>query len=157
MIIAGTGHRPADLPCKYNEIHPWLVGIKENLLTELRVTNVQEVITGGALGWDTWLAEAALECDIPLLVYIPFEGQEKRWPKQSQDRYNSILERAKEVKYLFAEYSNQAFLDRNKMMMDHCDVVYALYNGKPEGGTAHAIRYAESINKPITNFWKEYH
>lgn len=42
--------------------------------------------------------------------------------------------------------------DRNHWMIDHSDAVVAVYNGKGKGGTANAVRYALSLDKPIVLF-----
>lgn len=154
MIIAGTGHRPKDLPCLYNENDKWLLNIKKKLLSRLKKSNVKLVINGGAIGWDTWLAEAAIKLNIPLHTYVPFRGQESIWPYPTQKRYNAILKASEKVFYLHEQYSNQAFLDRNKSMVNDCDEIWALWNpDRQEGGTFHCINYSIKQDKPIFNFW----
>src|SRR3546814_15540871 len=89
-----------------------------------------------ALGWDTAWALAALDLGVPLTAAVPFCGQEKSWPAESQRRFHSILERAAAVEIVcpggFAAHKMQT---RNEWMVDHADGVVALWDGST-GGTA---------------------
>src|SRR3546814_11284050 len=86
-----------------------------------------------ALGWDTAWALAALDLGVPLTAAVPFSGQEKSWPAESQRRFHSILERAAAVEIVcpggFAAHKMQT---RNEWMVDHADGVVALWAGRSE-------------------------
>jgi hypothetical protein len=56
MIVAATGHRPKDLPCKYNLHHPWKNTVEANLVKWLKENNPEIVLTGMAIGCDKLLA-----------------------------------------------------------------------------------------------------
>jgi uncharacterized phage-like protein YoqJ len=43
---------------------------------------------------------------------------------------------------------------RNEWMVDHCDILYAFWDGT-SGGTANCVKYAAQIGKPYVNLWKE--
>lgn len=154
-IFCGTGHRPQFCPCKFDENHKWLIDLKRDIKEYLITENPLHVIAGGAIGLDTWLAEVTLEVGIPLHLYIPFKGQGKNWPKESQNKYNSILERATVVKYISENYSNYAFLQRDEAMVNDCDVVLALLNPEANsGGTYYTVNYAKNNSKQVINFWR---
>lgn len=154
MIIAGTGHRPKFCPCQYDNNHPWLQKLRLDLARGLRDLNVKTVISGMAIGWDTWLAQAAIDLEIPLHAYVPFVGQGKNWPTESRKEYDRIINLSHTVLYLSDSYSNEAFLKRDRAMVDNCDQVFSLLNPESQGGgTFYTVKYAESQNKPITNFW----
>jgi uncharacterized phage-like protein YoqJ len=150
MIIAGTGHRPNKLG-GYSPL-----AVKK--VTDLALSCLQEyapslVISGMALGWDSALAYAALELQIPLTCAIPFIGQEKMWPASSQKWYHETLARATTVITCSpGGYDVRKMQIRNCWMVDHCDTVLALWNGT-SGGTANCIGYAKSIGRPIVNVW----
>jgi len=109
-----------------------------------------------ALGWDTALAEAALNNNIYLVVAIPFKGQECMWSKQSQDIYNNIISKANErIIVCPGAYHVSKMQIRNEWMVDHCDTLLALWDGT-NGGTGNCIKYANSINKPIINLWDKF-
>ena len=110
-----------------------------------------------ALGVDTWAAQLCVELGIPFDAYVPFVGQESKWPNASRDAYVALLHKARHVRMITTGgYSNAAFQRRNKAMVDDCDTLIAVWDGSP-GGTANCVRYAEgaaqrrkSGPKPLT-------
>jgi uncharacterized phage-like protein YoqJ len=102
-----------------------------------------------ALGVDQWAAHIAYKLGIPFLAAIPFEGQEKAWPKQSQLTFHLLLKMAKE-KVIVSEggYSAYKMQVRNEWMVDRCDKLIAIWDGTP-GGTGNCVQYANSKNKEI--------
>lgn len=158
IVYSGTGHRPQFLPCKFDENHIWLQRCMKNLDDWLaqHLHEIDYVITGGAIGWDTWLAEHCYKLNIPFKVYVPFKEQGQNWPRVAQQRYKEVLSYAKEVVYICDKYSKQVFLIRDEQMVDHSSYVLALWNpAHKSGGTYHTVSYAESKGKPIINFWKD--
>lgn len=110
-----------------------------------------------ALGWDQALARAAINLGIPFDAYVPFAGQEWRWPAAAQYQYRQLLMFADRVIVCdqgpYAVYKMQR---RNERMVDACDLVLALWNGA-EGGTANCVRYAlDMAKKPVENCWAEW-
>ena len=83
MKIMITGHRPSKLggygtnPIR-TKINNWM----HTTLTECKKKwpNI-EVISGMALGVDQWWAHQARLLQIPFHAYVPFKGQEGRWPQ----------------------------------------------------------------------------
>ena len=153
MIIAATGHRPNRLGGYDDEVLDKLTVLATEFLVDRRPN---KVITGMAQGWDTAIALAAIDLDIPLLTALPFEGQEKRWGQRDQNRYHSILEKAAEVVVVTSHIpSTYAFHRRNIWMVDHCDLLVALWDGEggDASGTAQCVNYAWKVGKPIINLW----
>lgn len=156
MIIAGTGHRPKYCPCGYKDDHPWLNNLKKRIENELEVKEVKRVISGVALGFDMWLAEAALKLGIPLHCYVPYSEQGKKWPEQSRKRLANILYAAEIVVHVSTSYTQDCFLKRDRLMVEDSDEILALWN--PEvisGGTFYTVKYAQSKGKVVTNLWQE--
>jgi len=153
MIIAGTGHRPQFCPCGFNENHSWCQDLKSRIVMELVAKECTEVISGAALGFDTWLAECALELGIKTHLYIPFKSQGEKWPTQSRKRYEKLKERCEYI-YTSDGYTKEAFFTRDRAMIDGCDEVFSLLDpNKTSGGTYYTVQYAKEKNKPITNLW----
>lgn len=148
--VAFTGHRPSKLKCGYNTSGKEYDIIKQNIKRELNILKPEYCISGMALGIDSIAAEACIELDIPFIAAIPFEGQEKVWPKASQDRYHELLSKA-ESKHVVCEggYVAWKLQKRNEWMVDKCNLLLAYWDGS-NGGTANCVRYAESKNKLIT-------
>lgn len=152
MIISGTGHRPDKLGGYSDDV---LVKLK-TLAIDLIPEDTTKIITGMALGWDTALALAAIWRHIPFVAAVPFLGQEKMWPKESQTRYHNLLGAAEDVVYVCDQgYAPWKMQIRNEYMVDHCDTVLALWDGSA-GGTSNCVKYAEKKGKPIINIWKHW-
>ncbi len=153
MVISGTGHRPDKLGGYGDAVADALRSLATERLADLKP---HKVISGLALGWDTALAEAAADLNIPLIGAVPFVGQESMWPATSRARYKTVLARCVDVKICspggYAPYKMQA---RNQWMVDNSDLVLALWNGSL-GGTANCVRYAEVSRKPIINCWDKF-
>lgn len=143
MILALTGHRPDKLggydPCA---LHEWL---RAQLRAVFEIQRPTEVITGMALGWDTFGAEVAVTMGIPFCAAIPFEGQERKWPADSQRRYRVLLARAARVKIVSEHYYKGVFQARNVWMVDQLkasdDALYVCHDGSA-GGTLNCLKYA---------------
>jgi uncharacterized phage-like protein YoqJ len=156
MIICGTGHRPDKL-CNWREWDNHQMILVDIAKAWLSWHTPDVVITGMAIGWDQVLAEACIDVGIEYRAYVPFKGQESKWPPNAQSVYNSLLDNASEVKYVCEEgYAPWKMQKRNEAMVDDSDLVLALWNGT-EGGTGNCIKYAQSKNKRITNLWPAYH
>lgn len=164
MYIAGTGHRPKYCPCKYNENHPWLVKLKSDL--ELRLAEIVDnhyefsnslivIRTGGAIGWDTWLAQVALKMGLPLHLYLPFPGQESNWPSDSRKEYERIKSLATNVVYSSETYYPEVFLKRDIDMITGCGKILALLNPEAtSGGTFYTVNKAKELGISVENFWR---
>ena len=145
MIIAFTGHRPDKIggyrPCERHDL------IKQAIKGYLLMNMPEKVIVGMALGVDQIACEAALELKIPVQAAIPFEGQEKKWPFESQMKYIKLLEQCKDIYTVCpGEYAAWKMQARNEWMVDNCDVLIAIWDGS-SGGTANCVKYAQSKNK----------
>lgn len=152
-VICGTGHRPDKLGGYGEDVYESLVGFARRILWEERPSYV---ITGGALGWDQALAEAAFLEKIEFSVYIPFVEFDCKWPEHSRNRLKRIIHWADEVVVCSEPgYAAWKMQERNKRMVDESDRVFALWNGT-DGGTANCVRYAEKKNTPVLNLWERY-
>lgn len=160
MIIAGTGHRPKYCPCKYKDNHPWLINLKKrlsNYLIEIRDHREDDIIrAGGAIGWDTWLAQVALELDFTLHLYLPFPDQGKNWPTKSRKEYERIKKEADVINFTSEEYHPEVFLDRDVQMITGSDTVVSLLNPEVDsGGTYYTVQEAKKLKIPVINFWRD--
>jgi len=150
MIISITGHRPPavggyKLP---NPIYNKVCKELEKVFIEL---NPDKIIVGGSLGVDQWAAMIAYKLKIYTILAIPFEGQEKMWPEESQKTYRLLRKLAsEEVIVSPGGYSADKMQVRNCWMVDHSDKLIAIWNGDTiKSGTFKCINYAKSVNKDI--------
>lgn len=151
-IVAATGHRPDKLG-GYS---------KENLerLIDFAIEHIPKdttkVISGMALGWDMAIAYASIELKIPFTAAVPFKGQEKMWPSSSQAEFNYLIRNASEVVVVSdGGYASWKMQVRNQWMVNHCDLLLALWNGS-SGGTGNCIAYATKSDKSIINLWSKF-
>lgn len=146
--IALTGHRPNKL-WGYNMSLPQYAIVKQALKNALDKACATTVISGMALGFDQIGAKAALETGRTLIAAVPFSGQENNWPKTSQDEYRRLLALADETVIVCnGSYAPWKMLRRDIWMVDHADLVIALWNGS-DSGTGHTVRYAREKGIPV--------
>jgi predicted Rossmann fold nucleotide-binding protein DprA/Smf involved in DNA uptake len=119
----------------------------------LKPYNILHIISGMAIGIDMICAELVLELkdsyqDSTLEAAIPNREQDLLWSQKYRDRYARILERCDSIHSVSEEYTDDCMEQRNEYMADKCDLLLAVWNGKP-GGTGNTVRYAEKKKKPI--------
>ncbi len=80
--------------------------------------------------------ELKLHCILPCL------GQERGWNEEARALYYSIIKRADSRVYTSRAYYRNCMLDRNRFLVDHADLLLAVYSGVSSGGTAYTVDYA---------------
>lgn len=151
LRIAVTGHRPDGL-FGYDFAHPgwqWIRDELQRILTEFSAQGPVECVSGMAIGVDQVFAEEVLAAGLPLVAFVPFEGQERRWPPAAQRHYHDLLSRALRRLTVSTAAWRQAFLDRNQAMVQACDVMVAVWTGKESGGTYHCLGAALRAGRPV--------
>lgn len=144
-----TGHRPEKLPWGYDESSPACAALKQRLtqaLEELYAKGFRHFISGMAQGCDLYFAEAALALregrpDVVLEAAIPCPTQAQSWPREDQERYQSILDRCDLETVVQQYYTQGCMLRRDRYMVDRSALLLAVYNGSG-GGTRYTINYA---------------
>lgn len=151
MIYALTGHRPPRLNNEWDHNGPCSNFVRQQLQIIIDSENVTKMISGIALGSDFIWAELALENNIPLVAAIPFKGQELKWHKEHINQYNRIVDHIITTKKIVSSggYSYQKMIIRDHFMVDNSDVLVAVYDNTPRGGTYKTIEYAKQKNKKI--------
>lgn len=159
MIMSVTGHRPdrlfkSDPYSKKNQ-----AGLTTFAVECLKNLKPDTVLTGMALGWDTAIAQACVELDIPFEAILPCVGQDSRWPPSSQSTYKGLLSKASKIHLVFDgtfDENRKCMTERNIHLVDNSDHLLALWDGDESGGTAHCYRYARSKDRQIKNGWKRW-
>ena len=156
--IAFTGHRPNKLG-GYDDNSPKRLALRQQIEETLQravvkygTTHQIIVISGGALGVDQDAARVAYKMNIPFVVAQPCKNHESKWPKESQIKYNKMLELAIQVVLVsdgtYTELGAKCMQDRNIWMVDNCNALIAVWDGT-SGGTANCVQYAQKVGKPI--------
>lgn len=156
-----TGHRPAGFAFGDNERSPGCRRFKEVLAQQIeRVCGMGVTVfnTGCALGTDMWAAEEVVklraahpELGLELHSFIPFEGQDSKWSFTDRRRYRRLRAASDRESVISASYSNQAYFERNRRMVDAADIVIAVFDcgERRRSGTLQTVNYAKSRAKPI--------
>lgn len=140
QTLAFTGHRP-------DKVAAYERAIRLHMLTSMMLMEPASVISGMALGVDTWAAECALALAIPLVAAVPFKGQDQLWPAALRRHYDTILERAVGVRVVCeGDYHPSKMQARNEWMVDRCGLLLAYWNGS-SGGTANCVHYARRVKR----------
>lgn len=140
-VAAVTGHRQLS-PDQQLFVESELERVMDKLAPQV-------AISGMALGVDTWWAEIALERGVALHAYVPFPTQASRWPAAAQDRYRGLLELAAEVVTIAPTYRRRVFQERNEAMVDACDVLVGVWDGRHTGGTWNCLEYARRVGREL--------
>ncbi|MGD9118610.1 MAG: hypothetical protein PVJ08_07775 [Dehalococcoidia bacterium] len=76
---------------------------------------------------------------------------------ESQKEYEQLLDRAVMVNELPARnIREESYEQAGHYIVDHCDILLALWNGKPaagQGGTGDIVRYAKDKKRPIVRIY----
>lgn len=157
MIIAATGHRPEKLGGYSAESREKLREFAVECLRPMaKVYQVESVISGMALGWDTAVAEACVLLKIPFIAAVPFIGQEAMWSNGDQVGYRQLLQVAAQTVVISRGfYAPEKMGIRNQWMVDHCGMLLALHNGS-KGGTSNCVQYAMQQGVSIVNCWNSW-
>ena len=149
MRIMVTGHRPQKL--SYGDEGKIRAHMNAFLCRAIKKHGAENliIISGMALGVDTWWFQEAADFGLAIHAYIPFQGQEAAWkPKQRED-YRSYLywlsvrdEKHKIITVCSPGFAAWKMQKRNEAMVDNSDVCVAYWNGT-SGGTANCVEYAE--------------
>ncbi|MBQ7969055.1 MAG: hypothetical protein IJ292_04460 [Clostridia bacterium] len=83
------------------------------------ISDIEEIVSGGANGVDSCVAEYAKENGIKITVFLP----------------------------QYERYGRAAPIIRNKEIVDYSDKIIAFWNGSSKG-TLSVIKYAEKTGKP---------
>ena len=125
-------------------------------LDRLIAVNYNTFICGGALGFDTVVAEKIIRLKrefphIRLHLYLPCKDQDKKWSFSDRRRYKKILESADYVKIMAESYYDGCMRDRNYKMVDDARACVCYLNNESRSGTAQTVRYAKKKPIPVVN------
>lgn len=106
-----------------------------------------------AIGADQMFAEAAHYHGIPIEVVIPFASFIEDFAKGAErNSYERLLSAAASTTHLPSEErSNSAYLAGGVWVVDHCDLLIAVWNGEKAagvGGTGDVVDYSRDAGKP---------
>lgn len=158
--ISLTGHRPNKLAGYdlrkpfYYQLHKKLLHIVKKIVQD----NPDKIIwlhSGMALGADTvWgfvakTAKKEYPNQIKFYAEIPVLSQSNIWKQQvDKDRWQELYHLADDKNIYGEKYTPQVMQLRNIGMINHADLVIAIFDGS-KGGTENAVTYAKKENKDL--------
>jgi hypothetical protein len=151
LRIGVTGHRVLEdgverwVARELDELFSYLAGLASGAASLRAVSSL-------AAGADQLFAAAALRHGIPLDVVIPFARFAEDFPKgPERDAYQRLLPAAVSTTCLpWDERSNGAYLAGGLWVVDHCDLLIAIWNGERAagvGGTGDVADYSRDAGK----------
>jgi uncharacterized phage-like protein YoqJ len=151
LVLGFTGHRPERI-IDYNETR--LLSLCNAIIDKYQP---DLIITGMALGWDSCIAQSAIEKEIEFDAAIPFLGQELKWLGSDRKKYHRILKSARNIQIISeGGFTPTKMQKRNQYIVDNCDILIALWDGKEYGGTWNCIRYGKEKGKKIVNVYQSW-
>ena len=138
MKLAITGHRPERLKGQEKMIKQWAV----EQLTRLQPSVIYD---GMAQGTDQIVATAAKELGIPIICCYAF-------PKKSYHPTEEWIMENNLTFFTKLTYSKDAYIIRDKYMVDCADALLCVWDGVGSGGTFFTRNYALQKNKMIIDY-----
>lgn len=154
-VACFVGYEPFLLGADWDESSPAAQQLKAVIRVE-----VEKLIQRGYTrflcsfnrGADHLFAEAVIALKARYLVrlesVLPHEEQAAEWPESARERYFNLLAGCDDETLLQTRYSAGCQLRAVKYMVDHADLLIAVYDGKVSG-TMEAVRRAKAESKPI--------
>ena len=149
---AVTGHQPHVLGGFTPEVHERLAFLARRWVTRTRPVRV---LSGMAAGWDMAVAAAAVEAGVPLVAAKAWSGQGHEWPEEARGQLHRLLAAAEQVHVHAPKRTDGMWTARDGWVLEQGGAVVALWSGA-EGGTARAVRHADSLGLPVENLWEEW-
>jgi hypothetical protein len=117
-------------------------------------------LTNLADGADQLFARAVLDLGGALEVIVPAEHYRDGLPTEtSKHGYDDLFAHARRVDRLpFTESSSESHMAASEVIVDRCDLLLAVWDGKPSrghGGTADVVSYARERAVPVEVLWPE--
>ncbi len=153
--VSFTGYRPSKLGfCGEND--PRCIALKQKIRSNIETliySGASQFYSGMALGVDIWCAQAVLDLkqlrpEITLTAVIPCPEQDEKWNAQDKAVYRGILEQCSDVICVKKHYTKDCMFERNRRLVELCDLLLAVYDGK-SGGTQYTVEYAEKKHRKV--------
>lgn len=147
MKIGITGHQ--NLGTQYTK--QW---VKKVLFEEItKLASVEAAYSSLAVGADQLFGEIVLQHGINLYAIIPCSNYDEAFDSRGKKKYLNLVSLCHGIEELSFPYpSEEAFLSAGKLMVDHADLVFAVWDGLPAkglGGTGDIVEYAISKKKQL--------
>ena len=137
--IAITGHRSQRIKGQEKRIEKW---IEEQIRIISQFYGRVILIDGVAQGVDQIAALVALKMGVQVSCYFPYR-------KKLYGVQEYIAENAAEVRFIRDKFQIGCYIERDRRMVDDCDLLLAVWDGKKNGGTWQTYKYALDMGVDI--------
>ncbi|MBO7297528.1 MAG: DUF1273 family protein [Clostridia bacterium] len=154
-----TGHRPKGFPWDYEDKRclahrDYLQRVEYFVEQAILRHQTEYFICGSAMGADTDFAEAVIRLrkkypHIKLEIAEPYTSYGESYAEPHKSRYRAIIQQADKIHNASQKFTPWCIGTRNRYMVDHSDMLIAVWNGNKEGGTYNTLTYAEKKNKKV--------
>jgi hypothetical protein len=149
-VVGFTGHRRLDREAE-------IAGVLAETLSQLKAEPGVEwlALSSVAEGSDTIFAHQALKLGLGWEAILPLPAAEFRrdFDEAGWRDVEALLHRAEHVRVIGDRPArDDAYLDGGMEVVNHCDVLLAVWDGEPargRGGTAEIVAYAREIGRPL--------
>ena len=161
MICCVTGHRPLKFPFDYTDKNSRaFLAYQNRLVREVEFLideGYRHFISEMAQGVDLDFAETVIALrnkmehnpSIFLELAIPCASQTRNWNACYLDQYSYVLANSDWQTQVSTSYDRGCMQRRNQYMVDQSDLILAVWNGEPSGGTWNTIQYAKRMKKTV--------
>lgn len=150
-----TGHRPQRLGYDSNINHPDWYPIIDWIKEQIQKYEITDIYSGMADGCDIAYAIAAIQIKgygYPLKLHCVLSCKNYQ---SCHQMYYYIKNRADEWIELSDEFYKGCDNVRDQYMIDHSDILFAIWDGNKSGGVWSTIRKAQKKNLDIIYYPKE--
>lgn len=149
MKVAITGHRSKRIGNKSEEVRLWIDGQLKNLKA---CYDDLILINGMTDGVDQMAALSAIQNGIDLDIYFPY----KRKNAGRSSLREFLMDSAHSIRYICEGFRKDCYFIRDRRMVDDCDLLLVVWDGKPFGGAYYTYSYALEKGKDILMYpWKK--
>lgn len=157
MTCCVTGNRPSRFPFPRNESDPVYSLYQTMLFSQIELLiqkGFTHFISGMADGADLDFSRQVLilrerQKGILLEAALPFPVRPRKESTPYTEVRDTVLLQCDRKSTISPRYHPGCYERRNRYMVDHADLVLAIWNGEEKGGTWNTIEYARSRGKPI--------
>jgi predicted Rossmann fold nucleotide-binding protein DprA/Smf involved in DNA uptake len=136
-VVSFTGHRQLPPGC-----HTAVEARLHQGARRLAAHGFQTGCSGMALGADTMWARAALAAHLKLWAHIPSPDQANRWTPAQRAEWRRLCALAWKVTPYGDRFETRLLFARNRGMLDACEHLIAVWDGRHRGGTYDTVKLA---------------
>lgn len=155
--VSFIGHKPGELPFKYDEQDPACIDLKDSLEAAIYrsiALGANEFVSSLDIGVGVWAAEAVIRCQaieprFKLHAALLCENQDAVWPQAAKERFQAVRKACVSEEIVnHGTYQSWFIEKRDRRLVDLGDIVIVVWNNT-KGAVEKALNYAVECGKPI--------